>query len=65
MKNLKLSDFEIYLFQESLKHYKSLIATEEYHKNSILTKEYVESIIAQLEEKLSVEKPKRTLIRRN
>lgn len=53
MKNLKLGGFEIYLLQESLKHYKILIAKEEFPKNSVVTKEYVEMMIAQLEEKLA------------
>lgn len=52
MKNLKLAGFEIYLLQESLKHYKLLIAKEEFPQNSIVTKGYVESMIAQLQEKL-------------
>ncbi|MBL7906900.1 MAG: hypothetical protein JNK36_00285 [Bacteroidia bacterium] len=52
MKNLKLNGFEIYLLQESLKHYKTLVANEEFPKNSVVTKEYVEMMIAQLEEKL-------------
>jgi hypothetical protein len=53
MKNLKLGGFEIYLLQESLKHYKSLVAKEEFPKNSVVTKEYVEMMIAQLEDKLA------------
>lgn len=53
MKNLKLGGFEIYLLQEALKHYKNLVAQEEFPKNSIVTKEYVEMMIAQLEEKLN------------
>lgn len=52
MKNIKLSDFEIYLLQESLKNYKSLISKEDFPKNSIFTKGYVEMMILQLEEKL-------------
>jgi len=52
MKNIKLSDFEIYLLQESLKHYKTLIAKENFPKNSVVTKQYVEMMIQQLEEKL-------------
>ena len=56
MKNIKLSEFEIYLLQESLKNYKSLIAEEVFPKHSIVTKEYVEMMIKQLEEKLN-EKP--------
>jgi len=52
MKNLKLNGFEIYLLQESLKHYKTLVANEEFPKNFVVTKEYVEMMIAQLEEKL-------------
>lgn len=52
MKNLKLAGFEIYFLQESLKHYKLLIAMEESPQNSIVTKGYVESMIAQLQDKL-------------
>ncbi len=53
MKNIKLSDFEIYLLQESLKNYKSLIAKEDFPKNSVVTKEYLEMMIKQVEEKLA------------
>lgn len=53
MKNIKLSDFEIYLLQESLKNYKSLISKEDFPKNSFVTKEYVEMMIKQVEEKLA------------
>ena len=53
MKNLKLAGFEIYLLQEALKHYKILISKEEFPKNSIVTREYVEMMIAQLEVKLN------------
>lgn len=53
MKNLKLGGFEIYLLQESLKHYRSLIENKEFPNNSIITKGYVESMISQLESKLS------------
>jgi hypothetical protein len=53
MKNIKLSDFEIYLLQESLKNYKSLISKEDFPKNSVVTKEYVEMMIKQVEEKLA------------
>ena len=52
MKNIKISEFEIYLLQESLKHYKTLIAKEEFPKNSFVTKDYIEMIIHQMEEKL-------------
>ncbi|MEI7978138.1 MAG: hypothetical protein WCI53_04780 [Bacteroidota bacterium] len=52
MKNIKISEFEIYLLHESLKHYKTLIAKEEFPKNSFVTKEYIEMMIHQLEEKL-------------
>ena len=62
MKNIKLDDFEIYLLQESLKHYKSLIAKEDFPKNSVVTKEYVEMMIQQLEEKL-IEKTVKEKIR--
>jgi hypothetical protein len=53
MKNIKLSDFEIYLLQESLKNYKLLISQEDFPKNSVITKEYVEMMIQNLEEKLT------------
>ncbi len=56
MKNIKLSEFEIYLLQESLNNYKSLIADEVFPKHSIVTKGYIEMMIKQLEEKLK-EKP--------
>jgi hypothetical protein len=62
MKNIKLSEFEIYLLRESLKHYKTLVAKEEFPKNSIVTKEYVEMMIQQLEEKL-IEKTVKERIR--
>ncbi|HKR06311.1 MAG TPA: hypothetical protein VJY62_16870 [Bacteroidia bacterium] len=65
MKNIKLDGFEIYLLQESLKHYKTLIAKEDFPKNSIVTKEYVESMITQLEEKLSEETIKEKVSRLN
>ena len=52
MKNLKLGGFEIYLIQESLKHYKTLIEQREFPNNSIISKRYVESMISQLEGKL-------------
>jgi hypothetical protein len=52
MKNVKLSEFEIYLIKESLKHYKQLISQQEFPTNSIVTKEYVFMMMDQLEEKL-------------
>lgn len=55
MKNIKLSEFEIYLLQESLKNYKTLVSQEEFPKNSFVTKEHVLNTIAQLEETLSEE----------
>ncbi len=55
MKNLKLGGFEIYLLQESLKHYKTLVSQEEFPKNSFVTKEHVLNTIAQLEETLNEE----------
>ncbi len=53
MQNIKLSNFDIYLLQESLKNYKVLISKEEFPKNSIVTKGYVEIMVFQLEEKLN------------
>lgn len=53
MKNLKVGGFEIYLLQEALKHYKTLVMTEEFPKNTVVTKEYVEMMITQLEENLN------------
>jgi len=52
VKNIKLSDFDIYFLQESLKHYKDLIYKEDFPKNAFVTKAYVEIMITQLEEKL-------------
>ncbi|MBN8573824.1 MAG: hypothetical protein J0M05_07915 [Candidatus Kapabacteria bacterium] len=52
MKSLKIDGVEIFLLQESLKHYKSLVEKEEFSKNSFITKEYVIGMISQLEEKL-------------
>jgi len=53
MQNIMLSNFDIYLLQESLKNYKVLISKEEFPKNSIVTKRYVEMMVFQLEEKLN------------
>lgn len=52
MKNLKLGGFEIYLLQESLKHYKTLVEKEEFSKNSFVTKEHILNTITQLEDAL-------------
>lgn len=52
MKNLKIDGFEIFLLQESLKHYKNLVSKEEFKENSFITKEYVERMITQLQDKL-------------
>lgn len=38
MQNIKLSNFDIYLLQESLKNYKVLISKEEFPKNFIVKK---------------------------
>lgn len=53
MKHVKLSEFEIYLINESLKNYKQLISECEFPTSSIITKEYVTMMIRQLEEKLN------------
>ena len=53
MKNLRISEFEGYLLQEALKHYKASIAKEEFPDKSIVTKDYIEMMVSQLEEKLS------------
>lgn len=53
MKNLKVSGFEIYLLQEALKHYKTLVMTEEFPKNVVVKKEYVEMMITHLKGKLA------------
>lgn len=65
MKNIKLDGFEIYLLQESLKHYKTLVEKEEFPKNSFVTKEHVMNTIAQLEETLSEETVKEKVKRLN
>lgn len=53
MKNIKLGGFEIYLLQESLKHYKTFVSKEEFSQNSVVTKGDIEIMIAQLQEKLN------------
>lgn len=53
MKSIKLSEFEIYLLQESLKYYKELLSRQEFSKNSIMTREYVEMMIQQIEIKFT------------
>ena len=53
MKIIKLNEFEIYLLQESLKNYKELLNKQEFPSNSIVTKDYVEMMIAGIEEKLN------------
>ena len=58
MKNIRLAGFEVYLLQESLKHYKSLIAEEVFPEYSFITKEHVLNTIAQLEETLGQETAK-------
>lgn len=65
MKNLKIAGFEIYLLQESLKHYKSLVEKEEFSKNSVVTKDYVLGMIVQLEEKLDAITEKEKIKDRN
>lgn len=65
MKIINLAGFEIYLLQESLKHYKTLVAKEEFPKNSFVTKEYVEMMIAQVEEKLNEKSVKEKIIELN
>ena len=65
MKNLKLGGFEIYLLQEALKHYKSLVEKEDFSKNSFVTKEHVLNAISQLEETLSEETVKEKIKRLN
>lgn len=52
MKNIKLTEFEIYLLQESLNCYKELFKKEVFPQNSIVTKEYIEMMIQQIELKL-------------
>jgi hypothetical protein len=63
MKSIKLSEFEIYLLQESLKYYKELLSRQEFSKNSIMTKEYVEMMIQQIEIKFT-ENPVKQKIKR-
>lgn len=53
MKNVKLSDFEIYLINESLKNYKIPLSKQEFPPNSIVTKEYISMMVTQVEEKLN------------
>ena len=53
MKNIKLTGYENFLLQEALKHFKLIVLKEDFPKNSIITREFVEYTITELEEKLS------------
>jgi hypothetical protein len=48
MKKVALTGFQKYLIGEALGHYNDLIEKQEFPKNSIITKEYLQSEIEQL-----------------
>jgi hypothetical protein len=48
MKKVALTGFQKYLIGEALAHYNDLIEKQEFPKNSIITKEYLQSEIDQL-----------------
>ena len=48
MKKVALTGFQKYLIGEALAHYNDLIEKQEFHKNSIITKEFLQSEIEQL-----------------
>jgi hypothetical protein len=48
MKKSSLTGFQKYLIGEALDKYNDLISKEEFPKNSIITKEYLQSEIEQL-----------------
>ena len=51
MKKVQLTGFQKYLISEALGHYNDLINKEEFPKNSIVTKEYLQM---QIEEVLEI-----------
>ena len=53
MKNITLGGFEIYILKESLKHFKKLMAEENFPNSSFATNEYLEMTFARLEKKLT------------
>jgi len=48
MKKIELTGFQKYLIGEALDKYNEIIEKEEFPKNSIITKEYLQSEIEQL-----------------
>jgi hypothetical protein len=58
MKKVALTGFQKYLISESLAHYNDLIEKEEFPKNSIVTKEYLQNEIEQLLKLLEIAKGK-------
>ncbi len=53
MKTFKFTEYELLLLEEALGHIKELISNEKFPKNSIVTKEFVENTITELQKKLA------------
>jgi hypothetical protein len=54
MKKIELTGFQKYLIGEALGHYNEMISKQEFPKNSIITKEYLQSEIVGLLDKLKI-----------
>ena len=59
MKKSSLTGFQKYLIGEALGHYNDLIEKQEFPKNSIITKEYLQSEIDQLLSMLNLSEKKK------
>jgi hypothetical protein len=58
MKKVALTGFQKYLISEALGHYNDLIEKEEFPKNSIVTKQYLQMQIEEVLATLLLEKTK-------
>lgn len=63
MKTIQISTFESFLIEEALKNYKSLVQKEDFPDRSIVTKQYVEMMIEQIESKLRLKSKNRQGLR--
>ena len=60
MKKVALTGFHKYVIGQALKHYNDLIDKEEFPKNSIITKEYLQMQIEEVFSILESSLPKQT-----
>ncbi len=63
MKTIQISTFESFLIEKALKNYKSLVQKEDFPDRSIVTKQYVEMMIEQIESKLRLKSKNRQGLR--